>query len=83
MESSPFDFYLPTESGLSESDLDAEIELLFKKQRAVQDLLNGDVHPSEFLEILDSFSVDIDEYIESSTAGMELITSGRVGINEQ
>lgn len=82
MNSSPFDFYLPTESGLSESDLNTEIQLLFKKQQAIQDLLNGDVHPSEFLEFLDSFSVDVDEYMESSMLGMELITSGKVEVDE-
>jgi hypothetical protein len=62
------------------SDRANEIELLAVRQRAIDEVLRGELSPANLLELLESQEVDPVEYMEAATEAIEFVINQGMAI---
>jgi hypothetical protein len=68
------------EPDFNESDRAREFELLAVRQRAIEEILRGELSPSDLLEILESQEIDPTEYMDAATGAIEFVLNQGIGI---
>jgi hypothetical protein len=78
----PLTTYLNEDLDFNESDIQAEIEALFQRQRLIQQMMIGRIDPSEVLDAINDSSLDVDEYIQCSIENIEYVIENQIPIEE-
>lgn len=78
----PVTTYFRDNPDYSAADAMAESEALFERQQAIQDMLDGKVHPDAVLDILSDQGFDVDEYIDVVCSNIDFITREGVLIED-
>lgn len=56
-------------------DAESAFNLMVTRNRAIDSMLHGELRPDECLDLLGDSGIDVDEYIELTTANMESIVN--------
>lgn len=51
----------------------AEAELLFARQKAIQDFCSGKLSLEEFLQILDAQNFSVDDYVDAVNQNLDIV----------
>jgi hypothetical protein len=57
----------------NDSDRDFEVGLLKVRQRAIDEVLRGELPPGDLLDLLESQQIDPVEYMDAATAAIESV----------
>jgi hypothetical protein len=60
----PFDTYLVEDSDFNEQDRMREIQRLFRRQKAIESLLDSTLPPDVLLDMLEEQGLDAADYVE-------------------
>jgi hypothetical protein len=57
----------------NESDRRAEFDMMTVRQDAIEAVVEGKMHPRDLLDLLESQEIDPVEYMDASTAAIEMV----------